>query len=105
MVDVDDRQPGSTYTINIGISLEPMNAVEEAMVAQKQAATRSATPSAPAPSTQAVAQIATKVYQHAYNYMSGFTNQQGMIPLKSFDDWWAKFKSRLQNNPKFLSDM
>lgn len=103
MVDVDDNTVDPEYVINIGISLEPMRAVEEAMAAQKQAATPTPTrnDNPPPVNTQAIAQVATKIYQHAYNYMSGFTSADGKIPLKAFDDWWNKFKSRLQNNPKF----
>lgn len=107
MVDVDDNTVDPEYVINIGISLEPMRAVEEAMAAQKQAATPTPTrnDNPPPVNTQAIAQVATKIYQHAYNYMSGFTSADGKIPLKAFDDWWNKFKSRLQNNPKFLDDL
>lgn len=113
MVDVEDTKVDTSYTINIGISLEPMAAVEEAMAQQKQAsiaangnriAANGAAGTQPL-DTKAIAGISTKIYQHAYNFMSGFTDDKGMVPLKVFDDWWNKFKSRLQNNPKFLTDL
>lgn len=111
-VDDDSNKTQQKFSINIGISLEPMSAVEEAMAAQKQASIGNKHQKAGGQglarshglSNKAVTGLSVKIYQHAYNFMSGFTNQEGMIPLKVFDDWWNKFKSRLQHNPRFLAD-
>lgn len=105
--DGDVREIDASYAINIGISLEPMSVVEQAMIAQKQQ--QAITPSsastpipAPQPNPMVLAQLATKIFENAYNFMSGFTGPDGKVPLKAFDEWWNKFRTKVQNNPKFL---
>ncbi|OBA26739.1 hypothetical protein HANVADRAFT_56154 [Hanseniaspora valbyensis NRRL Y-1626] len=50
-------------------------------------------------------QLAAKIVQHAYNYLTGFLDPQGNVPMKKFDNWWDKFKDRLSKDPKFIDDI
>ncbi|CAI1712604.1 hypothetical protein SEUBUCD646_0O01290 [Saccharomyces eubayanus] len=50
-------------------------------------------------------ELAAKIVQHAYNYLSGFLDSQGNVPIKRFDTWWDKFKNRLANDGTFLDEV
>ena len=49
--------------------------------------------------------LAAKIVQHAYNYLSGFLDMNGNVSIKRFDTWWDKFKKRLANDGTFLDDV
>lgn len=50
-------------------------------------------------------ELATKIVQHAYNYLSGFLDASGNVSIKRFDTWWDKFKTRLANDGTFLDEV
>ena len=50
-------------------------------------------------------ELAAKIVQHAYNYLSGFLDAQGKEPIKRFDTWWDKFRNRLANDGTFLDEV
>lgn len=50
-------------------------------------------------------QLAAKIVQHAYNYLTGFIDPQGNVPIKRFDSWWDKFKVKLANDGTFLDEV
>lgn len=101
---IDDDTPVEQFDITVGISIEPLDAVQN-----QQAIVKSET----VPPTEAnavvkpqdIAVLANKIVQHAYNFLSGFTTPDGKVPMKAFDDWWAKFKHKLEMNPKFLDNL
>lgn len=49
--------------------------------------------------------LAGKIVQHAYNYLSGFLDLNGNVSIKRFDTWWDKFKKRLVNDGTFLDEV
>lgn len=49
--------------------------------------------------------LAAKIVQHAYNYLSGFLDLNGNVSIKRFDTWWDKFKKRLINDGTFLDEV
>lgn len=49
--------------------------------------------------------LAAKIVQHAYNYLSGFLDTSGNVSIKRFDTWWDKFKKRLSNDATFLDEV
>ena len=111
---MDDEEAAGTdqVEITIGISLEPQAQVEAQLAAIKQAQLSKqklllpAQPAVAAPSDpNDIASLANKIVAHAYNYMSSFVNGQGQVPIKAFDDWWNKFKSKLALDPSFLSNV
>ncbi|ANZ73783.1 BA75_01299T0 [Komagataella pastoris] len=88
--------------INIGISIEPNAQADLLLQNRKQLP-------APSPSTDAlepvkVLDLSNKIITNAYNYLSGFIDAQQKVPISRFNDWWNKFKSKLENNPKFLDN-
>lgn len=115
MVD-DDSMAGSAsdeFTINVGISLEPLSVVESMLEQQRvqQEQTKSSNSgssgsgSAKLQDADSIAVLANKIVTHAYNFLSSFTDSSGKVPMRVFDDWWAKFKSRLASDPKFLEGL
>lgn len=120
MVDDTDMDTGAedpAYTINVGISLEPLAVANSQLTTPPPTAagtsstaltTTGNSTSQPAAQTKApedaesIAVLANKIVQHAYNFLSSFTDAQNKVPMRAFDDWWAKFKSRLAADPKFL---
>lgn len=49
--------------------------------------------------------LAAKIVQHAYNYLTGFVDPQGNVSIKRFDTWWDKFKTRLESDASFLDEV
>lgn len=97
-------------TLSIGISIEPT--VQALVLLQQLAASTqtpgTATPAATGPGASAaprpldVMGLANKIMRHAHNYLSGFVDAAGNVPMKTFDTWWDKFRTRLAQNPGFL---
>ncbi|SCU78873.1 LAME_0A06194g1_1 [Lachancea meyersii CBS 8951] len=50
-------------------------------------------------------QLAARIVKHAHNYLTGFLDSQGNVPIKCFDNWWNKFKTRLQMDAQFLNEV
>lgn len=50
-------------------------------------------------------ELAAKIVQHAYNFLSGFLDAAGNVSIKRFDSWWDKFKTRLANDATFLDEV
>ncbi|KAL3234491.1 Protein OPI10 [Nakaseomyces bracarensis] len=50
-------------------------------------------------------ELAGKIVQHAYNYLTGFLDANGSVSIKRFDGWWDKFKKRLANDASFLDEV
>lgn len=50
-------------------------------------------------------ELAGKIVQHAYNYLTGFLDSNGNVSIKRFDGWWDKFKKRLANDASFLDEV
>ena len=114
MDDVDMLAPGTGNgaVINIGISIEPTAQAEQLLAEEKQKTSGSSTslvratrPVSVAPAPQDVAVLANRIVTHAYNYLGGFIDSAGKVPMKAFDTWWDKFKAKLQNNPSFLDEL
>lgn len=106
---VDDGETVEQYDINVGISIEPLESVQnqQAMVTPSNTANKTPanSPSNSVNNTQDIAVLANRIMKHAYNFLSGFTTPDGKVPMKAFDDWWNKFKHKLDMNPKFLDEI
>lgn len=110
-VSMNDGDPEDTEILNIGISIEPTEQAQALLEQEKQkqktimpaTLTGSLIPAPQAPLD--IASLANKIVAHAYNYLSGFIDGQGMVPMKQFDSWWLKFKTKLANNPNFLNEL
>lgn len=104
MIDDDDALQSEQFTINLGISIEPAASVEQSLQ-QEQPVKAFSTTNAISTQPGDTAALANKIVQHAYNFLSGFAASDGKVPMKAFDEWWRKFKSRLAANPKFLDNL
>lgn len=110
---MDDNVSDDQNTINIGISIEPTPEAERLLAEEKQRrqkllpAPNPALTTAPAPPVTAneVTTLAKKIVGHAYNYLGSFIDAQGKVPMKAFDNWWEKFKHRLNTDPKFIANL
>lgn len=105
-----DAAVSANSTINIGISIEPTPQAEQLLLAEKQKnssalVSRSNTPKVAPKAPLDIANLANRIVKHAYNYLSGFVDPAGKVPMKAFDAWWDKFKTRLQTNPNFLEEL
>lgn len=113
--DIDmDGDSGKIFdpldNITVGISIEPVIEAERQLreLKESQLANPNNTqlavvhqPGIPSdPTTTAL--LAGKIVKHAYNYLTEFIDDEGKVSIKFFDSWWDKFKTRLQNDPKFL---
>lgn len=99
-----------SVSINIGISIEPTPQAEQTILQSKQSNNSNSSALVPASRPQqntpdSTASLANKIVGHAYNYLASFIDAQGKVPIKAFDNWWDKFKAKLQNNPNFLNEI
>lgn len=105
----DDSGPPADYVLNIGIAIEPTPQAE-ALIAQEKSKQKTILPvpaSAPPAPLQPleIAGLANKIVKHAYNYLGSFIDSSGKVPMKAFDNWWDKFRTKLANNPNFLNEL
>lgn len=111
MMDEGFIDSNDNFTINIGLSIEPTAEAEIQLNQEKLKSQGNSTAlvSTPKPylsnNPNTLANMANKIVSHAYNYLSSFVDDQGKVPIKAFDNWWDKFKSKLSNNPNFLSEL
>ncbi|ORY85621.1 inositol metabolism protein Opi10 [Protomyces lactucae-debilis] len=93
----------------LGISIEPIQAVESQVTAMKQAAVAGQTSTAVAVAPPNAAVLTGRVVRNLYNFLSGYTvdanqlnaNEQ-FVPLRAFQEWHSKFMSRIQKDASFL---
>jgi hypothetical protein len=98
-----DVNNDANQAINIGISIELNGAAEIQLQLIPKNVSSSNSTSSIKPADTAI--LANKIVGHAYNYLSGFVDNNGKVPMKAFDTWWDKFKVKLQNNPNFLNEL
>lgn len=55
-------------------------------------------------SKEKLAVLANRIVGNAYNYLSGFVDNNNKVSMKVLDGWWEKFKQRIQNDPRFLEN-
>jgi hypothetical protein len=114
MDDMMDDEAGAAiveeFDVTVGISIEPAAQAQSMIEQQRMARTshqNAGVPtSKPAPQRpEDITTLANKIVEHAYNFLGSFTTPDGKVPMKAFNDWWAKFKSRLASDPKFLDNL
>lgn len=111
-MNIDDSaiNADDSTTINIGISIEPTEQAE--ILLQNERSKNAGTSQSLVPAKNAApknpndtAVLANKIVGHAYNYLASFIDASGKVPIKAFDNWWDKFKTKLGNNPNFLNEL
>ncbi|KAJ2663756.1 hypothetical protein IW148_002314 [Coemansia sp. RSA 1199] len=102
-------------TAELGISIEPIQAIEQQMQQQQQQQQNALVPVAQQPSPvslQSAKQIAERTLQNLYDYATSFATKpdasMGMfgsgapvqvLPVKVFEDWYTSFLRKLQRDP------
>jgi protein Hikeshi len=88
--------------ISLGISIEPATSIQ-AQLANLQSEASPSTALVRRPPTTKV--LAQRIIKNAFNFLASFSGTAGgqeVVPLKSFQDWWKKFETRVENDPGFL---
>ncbi|KAK4951109.1 hypothetical protein LTR66_013890 [Elasticomyces elasticus] len=120
MIDEDSVADGMNGNSNgigdivVGISVEPIDSVSAQLAtlstgAQQQpsnAVVRHQPPTSPAAGALAAVPplttkvLAQKIISNAFNFLASFGSDT--VPLKAFQDWWAKFEKKVELDPGFL---
>lgn len=113
-IDAGTAAPDSAI-LNIGIAIEPTAQAEVQLAQERERqaglslslvpASTVARPPLTLKSATDIAALANRIVTHAYNFLGSFVDDSGKVPMKAFDSWWEKFKSKLANNPDFLDDL
>jgi hypothetical protein len=98
---------GAVGDVNLGISVEPAQSIQAQMAQlQQQQQQQPPSPNAPAKRTPDTRVLAQRIIKNAFNFLASFAGNTAngieVVPLKSFQDWWAKFERKVQNDPGFL---
>jgi hypothetical protein len=110
MVDDDlSTSQASGAEIVVGISIEPVEAVQAQLATlkpQSSVSSNSLQLYSPPAQTRSVAAgtiptkiLAQRIIKNAFNFLSSFGDT---VPLKSFENWWHKFEKRIELDPGFL---
>ncbi|KFY04197.1 hypothetical protein O988_00931 [Pseudogymnoascus sp. VKM F-3808] len=124
-IDMDAPEGSGERSLILGISIESCESVNAQMAALPSS---SATPSAGTPAqpgnalvrvqgggaqkTEALV-MAQRIIKNAFNFLASYAGNVPMpgssgtagvevVPLKAFENWWAKFETRVKNDPEFL---
>ncbi|KAK8231467.1 hypothetical protein HDK77DRAFT_63768 [Phyllosticta capitalensis] len=105
-----DPATGQVAPVTLGVSVEPVARIAELMDAKQQQTSsglelvRAGAIAADPVSTKVLAQ---RIIANAFNFLASFAGNVGpggqeVVPLKSFQDWWAKFEKKIEMDPGFL---
>ncbi|GMM30785.1 Opi10 protein [Martiniozyma asiatica (nom. inval.)] len=50
-------------------------------------------------------EVSNKIIGNAYNFLSSFSDMNGKVELRKFNDWWDKFKIKMQRDPDYLKKL
>jgi hypothetical protein len=96
--------------LTLGISIEEAQNIAPQLAALEAQKASNQMSMALVPQNAAQKQVSTKVLAqriigNAFNFLASFASSdkgQDVVPLKSFQDWWAKFERRIEVDPTFL---
>lgn len=100
----------------LGISIEPIAVVQQELSTLNQNATISSALVKPGMNVTQVGQMAGRILENLYNYVTSFTVQNlpmgaiplgqltenGYLPLKTFQTWYENLSRKLASNPNYL---
>ncbi|KAF2095742.1 DUF775-domain-containing protein [Rhizodiscina lignyota] len=100
----DSRPPASLAAgdVTIGISIEPIPNIQAQLTnLQSQRPQSSSGALVKAPMGTKV--LAQRIIRNAFNFLASFADGGNeTVPLKAFQEWWAKFERKVENDPGFL---
>lgn len=105
--EADSQVTGLQGNVTVGISVEPAAALQPQLLALQQQqqlvlASKPSTTIAVSGSPVSTSVLAQRIAKNAFNFLSGFAGGDEKVPLKSFENWWKKFQSRVESDPGFL---
>jgi len=89
--------------VAVGISLEPIANVEQAMMAAgvgMEVARVTGTVGGGGAGRVDTKILAKRIIGNAFNFLASFGSD--VIPLKAFEEWWKKFENKVDRDPSFL---
>ncbi|EMC91670.1 hypothetical protein BAUCODRAFT_300835 [Baudoinia panamericana UAMH 10762] len=99
--------PTASGDIIVGISIEPAAQVEAQLAQLRPGQSSAAQPSSALVRLNSATggRVTTKVLAqriigNAFNFLASFGSDT--VPLKAFQDWWAKFEKKVELDPSFL---
>lgn len=109
MRGIDDASLSAGVSIPLGISVEPVEAVQQQLATLPSGGGVVAKSGAAAGEGQIgkeqVNLLAKRIITNAYNFLTGFTRTVGgedVVGMKHFMEWWQKFERRVQQDESFL---
>jgi hypothetical protein len=101
----------------LGISIEPISVVQQELSSINQQPTSTALVK-PGMNVTQVGQMAERILENLYNYVTSFTVQNlsmnaiplsqltenGYLPLKAFQTWYENLSRKLATNPNYLEE-
>ncbi|OQE44236.1 hypothetical protein PENCOP_c002G06160 [Penicillium coprophilum] len=107
---LDEASAAAAGVLTLGISIEEAQNIAPQLAALEAERPSGQMSSALVPQAAAQKQISTKVLAqriigNAFNFLASFAENdkgQDVVPLKSFQNWWAKFERRIDADPSFL---
>jgi protein Hikeshi len=96
--------PTAMGDIVVGVSIEPAAQVETQLAALRNGKQQQPGALVRFNSTQggrvATKVLAQRIIGNAFNFLASFGSDT--VPLKAFQDWWAKFEKKVELDPTFL---
>jgi hypothetical protein len=87
--------------VTVGISLEPIANVEQAMLATGAGMEVARVTGGGGGGNRVDTKVlAKRIIENAFNFLASFGSD--VIPLRAFQEWWRKFESRVDRDPSFL---
>ncbi|KAJ1501229.1 hypothetical protein HMI54_010140 [Coelomomyces lativittatus] len=117
-LDDSGLPPNESMSATLGISIEPLDLLLQHMhtwpsssSSTTMTTTNPTTLSKWTPPTSMVTDVALKLLQHLYNYVTSFAttttttttpSSSSVLPLKVFEDWWQSVQRKVKMDPHFL---
>lgn len=110
--EIEERE---TISMIIGISIEPNQSATQQLDCLRVTRDNNVSNNNPIvksiPSTQPVQTqsnlyvMSNKIIGNAYNYLSSFTDENNKVSITKFNNWWDKFKAKMNNDPNYLQTL
>lgn len=109
---ISEFEENEKVTMLIGISIEPnANAIQQLDCLKVTRDSNSnlpltkLVPSKPPITQSEILTVSNKIIGNAYNYLSSFTDMNNNVSINKFNDWWDKFKLKMNNDPNYLQSL
>ncbi|BFZ58927.1 hypothetical protein PYCC9005_005995 [Savitreella phatthalungensis] len=101
---------GAGITAGLGISVEPIGAVDAQVTTLKNSTAAGAgAGTAVGRPTPSAGELTTRIVKNLYNFLMGYavdasaiTPTEQFVPLRAFQEWHSKFSNKLANDASFL---